>query len=221
MARWRAAGKPPLGDFAPYFRYLYEVDLFFYLAIAADLISRVRPANKVDNKVDLAYLYYLPFCMVFTSSDNLHERIVPLFLREDQTFVVGSELKADLGRLDQHYSSLPDEVRSRGLFAFAGYPPADTSFLVTRLWDKHLPVWREHAAQPRVPEDKDKQRAIVDNMNRLKKESRPIDPATRLTPEEIQFVQLERNVLLRKGKWRRFSPEVEAKALDEAQEENG
>ena len=220
MARWRAAGKPPLHDFAPYFRYLYEVDLFFFLAIAADLISRVRPANKADNKVDLAYLYYLPFCMVFTSSDNLHERMVPLFLREDQTFVSGSELKADFGKLDQHYSSLPNEVKSCGLFSFASYPPSDTSFLVTRLWDKHLPIWREHAAKPRVPEDKDKQRAIVDQMNRLKKEAQPIDPATRLAPEDTQFIQLERNVLMRKGKWTRFSPEVEAQVPNKREEES-
>ena len=64
-------------EFCPYFHYVYSVDLFFNFAVSADLISRVRPKGKADNKVDIAYLYYLPFCMVFTSNDNLHERVVP------------------------------------------------------------------------------------------------------------------------------------------------
>jgi len=93
MVRWRASGKPAIREFAPYFRYIYSVDMFFYLAMAADLISRVRPAGKANNKIDIAYLYYLPFCKVFTSSDNLHERVVPFFLRADQSFVKGPELK--------------------------------------------------------------------------------------------------------------------------------
>jgi hypothetical protein len=51
--RWMAAGLPPLQTFAPYAAYVFTVDLFFYVALATDLISRERPSNKVD----LAYLY--------------------------------------------------------------------------------------------------------------------------------------------------------------------
>ncbi len=140
LGRWQSAGSPPIWQFAPYFRHVYGVDLFFNLAVAADLISRVRPAGKADNKVDIAYLYYLPFCHVFVSSDNLHKRVVPLFLRDDQSFIVGDELKADLRRLDGHYSALPDDVKISGFYNFAADPPEDASFLVTRLWDKHLPI---------------------------------------------------------------------------------
>jgi hypothetical protein len=77
--RWKYAGSPPIRSFAPYFRHIYGVDLFFSLAIASDQISRVRPKGKADNKVDIAYLYYLPFCHVFVSADNLYKRVVPLF----------------------------------------------------------------------------------------------------------------------------------------------
>lgn len=48
--------------------------------------------------------------------------------------------------LDQHYSLLPEEIRERGVFSFATYPPTDSSFLVTQLWDKYLPLCREHQA---------------------------------------------------------------------------
>jgi hypothetical protein len=105
--RWKKVGSPHIREYVPYFRHLFGVDLFFNLAIAADLISRVRPKGKADNKVDIAYLYYLPFCHVFVSRDNLHKRVVPLFLREDQSYVDGDELKTDLHKLDAYYSALP------------------------------------------------------------------------------------------------------------------
>lgn len=66
--RWRAAGGPHLVEFAPYAAHVATVDLFFNIAIGSDLIGRERPSNKVD----IAYLYYLPFCMVFVSGDKLH-----------------------------------------------------------------------------------------------------------------------------------------------------
>jgi hypothetical protein len=111
LTRWSDRGGPPLRDFAPYTARVVTVDTFFAIALGADLISRERPSNKVD----IAYLYYLPFCMVFTSNDNLHARTAPLFLDERQVFVRGQDLKADLAKLDAHYSSLPDDVKARGV----------------------------------------------------------------------------------------------------------
>jgi len=76
--------------------------------------------------------------MVFTSNDKLHANIAPFFLRDNQTFVLGSELKADLAKLDEHYDAFPDDVKKRGVSSFAYYPPHDDKFLVTKLWDKHM-----------------------------------------------------------------------------------
>jgi hypothetical protein len=204
---WRSLGKPPIRDFAPYFRYVFGVELFFYLAIAADLISRVRPANKADNKVDIAYLHYLPFCHVFTSNDNLHERVVPLFLRQNQTFVKGQELKADLAKLDAHYSLLPEDVKASGVYRFAASPPSDDSFLVTRLWDEHSPKWRRSQAEQKelTPE---LQRALLELVRRTKEESRPLDPAERLSFSETNFLQMERRIMPKKGKWVRVPPDA-------------
>ena len=55
---------------------------------------------KPSHHVDLAYLYYLPFCSVFTSKDNFHAQIVPLFLGPMQDFVNGIDLKEDLKKLN-------------------------------------------------------------------------------------------------------------------------
>lgn len=205
--RWKAAGSPPISDFCPYFRYLYSVELFYYLAIGADLISRDRPAGKADNKVDIAYLYYLPFTYVFTSNDKLHERVVPLFMRDDQTFIRGQELKADLGKLDKHFAAFPEEEKAKGLYKLAGDPPDDPSFLVTKLWDKHLPDWRKKRAEHRElsPEA---QKALMDLINRLSKEGQPKSSAVGANISDMSYLHIERRILRKKGKWMRVPPET-------------
>ncbi len=55
----------------------------------------------------------------------------------------GDDLKADLKRLDELYLQLPLETREKGLHSFAQFPPHDSSFLTTRLWDAYLPDWRK------------------------------------------------------------------------------
>jgi hypothetical protein len=207
LARWEKAGRPQIRQFAPYFHYVYSVDLFFNLAVAANQISRVRPAGKADNKVDIAYLYYLPFCQVFTSSDNLHERVVPLFLRNDQSFVKGPDLKADLRKLDEHYSALPEEVKRTGFHKFAARPPEDTSFLVTRLWDQHLPAWRKLKGEKKESDQAEHKR-LVEHLNRIEREAASSDPSARLSVEETEYIQIVRHVTRKKGKWDRFGPDV-------------
>jgi hypothetical protein len=128
--RWVRLGRPRLPEFAPYAAHCLLVDVFFYIAVDKKLISPDRPSNRVD----VAYLYYLPFTMAFISNDNLHRRVAPLFMTEDQVFVGGDELKRDLAALDAYFWSRPYEEREQGLFRLAGYPPDDDKFLTTRIW---------------------------------------------------------------------------------------
>jgi hypothetical protein len=208
LQRWEQAGRPPMKTFTPYFRYVVGVELFFNLAIAGDLISRVRPARKEDNKVDIAYLYYLPFCRIFASSDNLHQRTVPLFLRPDQSFVTGLDLKAGLSAIDQYYEKFPADVKARGFYAYADTPPEDASFLVTQLWDKHFPHWREQKAEHRelTPEQ---QQALAELVKKFSSKSKPATEAERPDSiEDVAFVHVERRVMRSKGKWTRVPPEA-------------
>ena len=207
VQRWTAADKKPISEFAPYFRHMFSVDLFFHLSIAADLISRVRPEGKADNKVDIAYLYYLPFSMIFVSNDNLHERVVPLFLRDDQSFIKGPELKADLRRIDEHFSSLPDEVKSQDLFKFAMDLPEEACPLVVKLWDKHLPSWRKRKAEHK-PLPPDMQKAVMDFIKKTEREAKPIDSTDAVTTDKIAFLHDSRKISRRKGKWLRVPPEA-------------
>jgi hypothetical protein len=109
IRRWKSEGGPRLVQFAPYAAYVLTVDLCFSLAVGAGLESSERPSHQID----LAYLYYLPFCDVFTSNDRLHERIAPLFLGDNQAFVRGSELKSDLPNLTSTTRRFHRTLRNR------------------------------------------------------------------------------------------------------------
>jgi hypothetical protein len=109
-------GGPRLADFAPYTAHCLLVDVFFHVAVDKKMIAPERASNRVD----IAYLYYLPFAMMFVSNDKLHRRTVPLFLDDRQLFVVGEDLKRDLTALDAYYSGRPGEERKQGLFSLAG-----------------------------------------------------------------------------------------------------
>ncbi len=147
LKRWKEQGGPALRDFAPYADYVFRCEVFFHLAIGTGKIDAVRTSNRND----MAYLFYLPFCRVFTSFDRLHASIAPLFMGEDQTFVPGQQLKDDLAKLNVYYLALPEEVRASGAMQYAAYPPLEGDYLTSRLYDQFEPGWREHVRNPIKP----------------------------------------------------------------------
>lgn len=193
--RWTLEERPPLIEFAPYASFVLSVQIFFQIARAAELVSK-----KPSAVMDISYLFYLPFCMVFTSSDRLHERCVPLFLRPDQEFISGLDLKADLIRIVDHFDSVPEVEKEKGLHAFAEKPPVEGNFLIARLWDRYLPKWRGISTGP-VNRDLKEDEYLVKHLKAFAE-------APRLRPEEIDFdpqnpdaVALEHMVRKRRGKW--------------------
>jgi hypothetical protein len=206
--RWKSAGGPPLSEFAPYAAHVFRIDMFFVIGLAAGLFSK---PTRASNRVDIAYLYYLPFCMVFVSGDKLHKMAAPLFLKEDQEFIWAPELKADLAKLDAHYSNLPEQVKAQGIFAFASDPPRDGDFLTTKLWDRYLPAWRK-LGDKELPRSKKREADLIktlDAMEHARSAARPV------SVEEANFVMTKRMVPVTLGKWRIISREVEEKSRTE------
>jgi hypothetical protein len=208
--RWKLLGGPPLVQFAPYTAHCLLVDVFFHVCIDKKLISPDRPTNRID----IAYLYYLPFVMMFASNDKLHARIAPLFMGEEQAFIWGGDLKTDLGRLDAHFSASAADVEKEGLFRVAGYPPDDETFLTTRLWRRFgmptrpAPEERDPDALPKPTVEK--LLAMVDQMKEAAKQT----PRGRFAQSEIDdpnHMVIERHVPLWRGKWRLLPAGVEAK----------
>jgi hypothetical protein len=211
LERWMAAGKPPLGRIAPYSTHVFKVDLLFYLGIDRGFISGERASNKAD----MAYLYYLPFAMVFVSGDKLHRRTAPLFLRQDQSYLRSDEFKAALRELDEHYDCLPEQIKQLGVMQFAFYPPSDVDNAVTRLRDKHMrPDWREIAksmeAEVGKPRDEEADRRTVDELNRKLDEAQPVvDEQASLGRDGPDYITVTRMIRATKGKWRIVPREVE------------
>src|SRR3989338_201770 len=210
VKRWEDSGKPQLKEFMPFFMHVFSVNLFFYLGTASNLFSRFPHAQT--HFVDIAYLYYLPFCDIFVSSDKLHITIAPLFFRPDQTFINGNSLKTDLENLDLHFSALPDEVKDRGTFTFAQIPPDDSTFFTTRMWDKYMSSkWRGMQSRKFDGSDQidsETDRKLVEKIERFTKNAVPA--ALSADEDDIQQMIVKRMISARKGKWKRFPPEVES-----------
>ena len=166
----------------PYSYYLYTVELFYNLGLAQGLI---KSAKKSKTHIDLQYLYYLPFCMTFASDDGEHKKMVPPFLADNQNFMSGKELKADLSKILAEFDDLSDEEKA----AYKrGYPPDGSS--IAKTFDSHGPGWRNRAAAPPIETSTEKNREIVDQLQKISKEASkkgvplnfPIDG------DEVEFV---------------------------------
>ena len=211
---WRTRGKQSIRIAFPYFTHVFTVDLFFAIAVAADLVGRGRPSHKID----VAYLYYLPFCMAFTSSDKLHIQLAPFFLKPEQSFILGAELKADLARLNAHYSALPESEKAKGLMGMAFYPPRNDSFLVARLWDKHMSKeWRQRAEETKPSPDKEGGAKMMAEIKRWEDEASPAATGTATKSDDAHHLVVQRTVKVKKGSWTRFPPEV----VNRKKNENG
>lgn len=135
--RWRMMGFPALDSFAPYAYHCFCVDLVFHYGVITGLIT-----TKASNRVDMEYFYYAPFCHVFCSRDKLHQTAASTFLRINQSYVAGDELKADLVRLNQWWEGMSEEQQRDRDYAHGHYPPEDRTSVTWNLWAKHLMPWR-------------------------------------------------------------------------------
>lgn len=208
---WKAAGSPPLREYAPFAAHCLEVDLYFVLAMTNGIISDERPSNRID----ISYLCYLPFARVFVSQDKLHRSAAPLFMTDRQRFVWGPDLKADLKRLNEHFSRLPDKEKAKGLFMLAGNPPTDDDGICATLWDLANPGWREprRAMRPLTREQHDE---IIRQSKGIRAAAIAGPPSDRPQGgEEIQHLSIARFIPKTRGSWRMFSAETEAASDEE------
>ena len=188
---------------------MFSVDLFFSLALAAGMISKDRPSNKVD----IAFALPAVLSVVSASMDKLHARTAPLFMTVEQRFVWGADLKSELTRLDEHYwSTLTDEEKARGVMAVAHRPPLDEETLTTRLWDQFMsPNWRK----PREPVLDPPEKAARDGRFELMDQLKDAAPAVHgVDLDTADYVIVESKVPARMGRWQVVQPASEDKPSD-------
>jgi hypothetical protein len=197
--RWKGARYPTLADYAPYAAYAVTVALFFHIALAARLLTQA-------DQMDVSYLFYLPFCMIFISSDKLHRSVAPLFLRQDQSFVWGRDLKTDLRRIVEHYLGLPESEKERGIFELVPSPPQDGNGMITSLWDVHMGPWREKLNRPEL--NPASHESLVKAIKTLT--DAPAIPTDEIvSQEEISSMAVHRYIRRRRGSFCQVPKEVD------------
>ncbi|HXI83586.1 MAG TPA: hypothetical protein VNL17_05790 [Verrucomicrobiae bacterium] len=130
---WRMRPSTYLKDFAPYAHYCVKVSLAFAFGLVRGQIASL-PEKK--SRVDLEYCYYLPFCMAFASTDRFHKNLAPPLLRENQDFIEGNVLKADLKHLNEEWQSLTPEQKRQRDVEYGDYPVENSDSVIWKIWRK-------------------------------------------------------------------------------------
>jgi hypothetical protein len=200
---WIANRRKPLREYRPYFTHMLSINIFFSLVLPTQLLKNVKQSHQID----LAYLYYLPFCAVFSSRDNFHIQVAPLFMQPAQQFIHGDDLKADLKKLNERYLQLPEEVREKGLYTYAQFPPDDNTYLTTRLWDAYLPSWRSGSKNmvdvpPRIKE------ALKEMTEKYRSKAEAVPNAPGIAIDEFDFAEVSKTIKPVKGSYFRIAKDV-------------
>lgn len=202
--RWKRNGRLGLLQFAPYAAHVLTVERYFRVAVGAHKIA----ATRASNRADVAYLFYLPFCHVFVSGDRLHRVCAPLFLRPDQRFVWGAELKRGLADLNDFYSGLPAEVKAQAIYQFARELPEGRGGLVHDLCAQFapgaLPGKRRDIDTSAV--DPEKMAEIVEDIKKW--DVAPISSRAAVAPQEdMTSLIIKREIHGQRGSWVQIAPE--------------
>ena len=128
--RWEQTDRKILAEFAPYAVFCIQIILTFHVALRKGLVG-TRPTNKLD----LEYLFYLPFCHLFITDDKFQKMIAPAFLSDKQMFISGKDLKADLQEIDSYLSTVSEK---KDIERLRREPPQIPDFLIYKIWTNFL-----------------------------------------------------------------------------------
>lgn len=123
---WNNSKSKIVADIFPYSVYCIKLKMFFELSLLNDLIG-----TRSTNLVDLEYIYYLPFCRVFSSGDKFHKRILPILLNsQKQDFIANDVLKEDLNNIYEDLRNKKNE------FNLMDYPSPPAKSITAKLYKK-------------------------------------------------------------------------------------
>lgn len=119
-------------DLAPYAASVLKLYLAFVGGLARGFVGP-RPSHYVD----LQYLFYAPFCMVFASSDRFHRAMWPATSGVN-TFVWGPDLKADLAARVARRKAQDEGARDAEAKEYGFYPADQDGSVINALWKKYM-----------------------------------------------------------------------------------
>jgi hypothetical protein len=134
-AKWETEGRPDFRHFAEYAHYCGRVFALYFLGVTAEL---VLTGKKHKTLIDILYFHYLPFVHIFCSSDKFHRDHFHYFAREDQRFVWGPDLKADLKQIVAYRKSLSAEDLLKYDKELEFAPPFVMDSITRKMWERYL-----------------------------------------------------------------------------------
>lgn len=151
--RWISNGRPPIEKFAPYSSYFYKVMTFYILGIYSELI---KGGKKAKTHLDIQYIYYLPFCMVFTSNDKELIKIASFFLKKNQEIISLKELKNDFNLFKNFFNRLSKKELKDFYLEYGIYPPELENCLTSEIWKNTMRLRPANAGAKPSPERQEK-----------------------------------------------------------------
>ncbi len=153
--RWEKDQSQKLWAFAPYAYHCFRIRMLFHLGLANDLVT-----TRSSNTADLIYLYYVPFCNVFSSNDKLHDNFAPLVSRPDQYFIRTDLLRSDFEAIEMFWAHLSLEQKRMWFDRFGHWPPRNGGSFTYRMWMRKMKLpeglRRGNALKKMSPEAKQK-----------------------------------------------------------------
>ncbi len=70
-------------------------------------------------------------------------------------------------------------------------------FLITRLWDKYLPAWRDIKEAPKKPRDPEADKKLIEELNQML-DSPDLKPHDKCDPDKVNYVTIIKDVKVRK-----------------------
>lgn len=189
LKRWDGNKGELLKDFAPYAYYCLKVYFFFGLGIVYDLIT-----TRSTNLIDAQYLYYLPFCNIFSSGDNFHKNVSEIFLFDDQSFIHRDELKSDLKEINERLYSLSSEQRVEWETKYGSEPPVNDNSFTYKFWRKYLPNWIPGSRHQSESTSGSEREERVEELNESIDSLQQIDtnPFDKFDDEAVDFIAIEK-----------------------------
>lgn len=133
FANFTVSKAETIKGFSPYVHYCLVVSLIFRFGLARGLVS-----TRATNWVDMDYLYYIPFCSVFTSRDRLHIDLISPLLTQEQIFIHGDQLKADLSKMAAWWEAMADDERQEYDASGGVGPPEWPDSVTFQVWQKQM-----------------------------------------------------------------------------------
>ncbi len=171
--RWEQNNIETLKDFSPYAFFCLNLQVFFLQSLGLELVG-----SKSTNDIDLMYLFYLPFCNIFSSGDKVHKKLIPFFLGKDQSFISAEDLKSDLKQL-----ALEEKKNNGG----RKHTPQNPKSFTYKFWEQYVD-WFPDELEMVIKLENEESKRIQQIMKELK-EQKVTKVDNTIKNSDIEFIQ--------------------------------